>query len=71
MALFAPSAGIGSTWLSLSLTWTSKLSATSHTEWVQTPQKCWGSMGFDPLSERVLLNLSVKAEETPQKDISC
>ena len=70
IASFAPSPEIGSTWLSLSLTWTSELSATSHTELVQTLQKCWGSMGFDPLSERVLLNLSVKAEETPQKDTS-
>ena len=65
IASFAPSPGIGSTWLSL--TWTSdqpyRMGANT--------QKCWGLMGFDPLSERVLLNLSVKAEETPQKDTSC
>ena len=46
IASFALSPGIGSTWLSLLLTWTSELSATSHTEWVQTPQKCWGSIHF-------------------------
>jgi len=43
----------------------SELSMTSHTEWVQTPQKCWGSMGFDP---RFLLNLLLEDEETPLKD---
>ena len=62
IASFAPSPGIGSTWLSLPLTWTSELSATSHTEWVQTLQNAgvrWGSIHL------VLLNLSVKAEETP------
>jgi len=27
-------------------------------------------MRFDPVSERVLLNLSLKAEETPLKDLA-
>jgi len=46
--------GIGSTWLSLLPALTIELSTTSHTEMVQTSQKCWGSVGFDPVFERNL-----------------
>ena len=70
IVLFALYLGIGSTWLSFSPALMSELSTTSHTELAQTPQKCWGSMGFDPVFERVLLNLSVEAEETSLKHTS-
>jgi len=49
-----------SSWLSLSLASTSELSTTSHTEWVHTLQKCWGSIQYLKVQQGVSLCFTLK-----------
>ena len=49
-----------SSWLSLSLASTSELSTTSHTEWVHTLQKCWGSIQYLKVQQGVSLCFALK-----------
>ena len=49
-----------SSWLSLSLALMIEFSTTSHTEWVHTLQKCWGSIQYLKVQQGVSVRFAFK-----------